>query len=84
MYQLSALQVSLLIAVPVLLGSVGRIPMGILADKYGGRIVFGLLLCLSMIPALGVTLAGSYGSLIGWGLLIGFSGTSFSVGVVLF
>jgi NNP family nitrate/nitrite transporter-like MFS transporter len=81
MYQLSALQTSLLIAVPVLLGSVGRIPMGILADKYGGRIVFGLLLCLSMIPALGVTLAGSYGSLIGWGLLIGFSGTSFSVGV---
>jgi nitrate/nitrite transporter NarK len=34
MYHLSALQTSLLIAVPVLLGSVGRIPIGILADKF--------------------------------------------------
>lgn len=81
MYHLSALQTSLLIAAPVLLGSIGRIPLGILADKYGGRIVFGLLLCFSMIPALGVTSTGSYGSLIAWGLLIGFAGTSFSVGV---
>ncbi len=81
MYHLSAWQTSLLIAVPVLLGSVGRIPMGILADKFGGRIVFGLLLCFCVIPAVGVSWTGSYNSLIGWGLLIGFAGTSFSVGV---
>jgi MFS transporter, NNP family, nitrate/nitrite transporter len=81
MYHLSAWQTSLLIAVPVLLGSVGRIPMGILADKFGGRIVFGLLLCFCVIPAVGVSSTGSYSSLIGWGLLIGFAGTSFSVGV---
>ncbi len=81
MYHLSALQTSLLIAVPVLLGSVGRIPMGILADKFGGRIVFGLLLCFCVIPAVGVSWTGSYSSLIACGLLIGFSGTSFSVGV---
>jgi NNP family nitrate/nitrite transporter-like MFS transporter len=81
MYKLSALQTSLLIAVPVLLGSIGRIPMGILADKFGGRIVFGLLLCFCVIPAAGISLTASYGSLIAWAFLIGFAGTSFSIGV---
>lgn len=81
MYHLTALQTSLLIAVPVLLGSVGRIPMGILADKFGGRIVFGLLLCFCLIPSFGVSFTGSYGTLIAWGFLIGVAGTSFSVGV---
>ena len=80
-YHLSELQTSLLIAVPVLLGSLGRLPMGILADKFGGRIVFGLLLCFCVIPAVGASWSGSYVSLIAWGFLIGFAGTSFSVGV---
>jgi NNP family nitrate/nitrite transporter-like MFS transporter len=81
MYGLSALQTALLIAVPVLLGSIGRLPMGILADRFGGRIVFGLLLLFCLVPAVGISFTGSYAALIGWGLLIGFAGTSFSVGV---
>jgi len=81
LYHLSSFQTSLLIAIPVLLGSIGRMPMGILADKFGGRRVFGLLLCFCLIAALGVGFTGSYLSLIGWALLLGFAGTSFSVGV---
>ncbi len=81
MYGLSAWQTSLLIAVPVLFGSLGRLPMGILADKYGGRLVMGLTLGFSLIPALGASFASSYGSLVAWGLLLGVAGTSFSVGV---
>jgi NNP family nitrate/nitrite transporter-like MFS transporter len=81
MYGLSAFQTSLLIAVPVLLGSIGRLPMGILADKLGGRKVFGLLLLFCLFPALGATFSRSYGALLAWGFLIGFAGTSFSVGV---
>src|ERR1041384_77657 len=81
MYHLTALQTSLLIAVPVLLGSIGRIPMGILADKFGGRVVFGALLVFCLIPALGVSITHSYVTLVAWALLIGFAGTSFSVGV---
>jgi MFS transporter, NNP family, nitrate/nitrite transporter len=81
MYHLTALQTSLLIAVPVLLGSVCRIPMGILADMFGGRVVFGLLLCFCVIPAFGVAFSASYAALIAWGLLIGMAGASFSVGV---
>jgi hypothetical protein len=39
-FLLSATQTALLIAVPVLLGSLARIPMGMLADRFGGRMVF--------------------------------------------
>jgi MFS transporter, NNP family, nitrate/nitrite transporter len=81
MYHLSFLQKSVLIAIPVLLGSVGRLPMGILADKYGGRMVFGLLLLFCLIPAVGASLTNSFASLVAWGFVIGCAGTSFSVGV---
>ena len=80
-YNLSFLQKSVLIAIPVLLGSVGRLPMGILTDKYGGRIVFGLLLLFCLIPAVGASLTNSYMSLVLWGFVVGAAGTSFSVGV---
>jgi NNP family nitrate/nitrite transporter-like MFS transporter len=81
MYHLSFVQKSVLIAVPVLLGSIGRLPMGILADKFGGRTVFGILLLFCLIPAVGASFTSSYASLIAWGLVIGCAGTSFSVGV---
>ena len=81
MYHLSFVQKSMLIAVPVLLGSIGRLPMGILADKFGGRVVFGLLLLFCLVPAIGASFTHSYASLIAWGFVIGCAGTSFSIGV---
>jgi NNP family nitrate/nitrite transporter-like MFS transporter len=81
MYNLTPWQTSMLIAVPVLLGSLGRLPLGILADKFGGRLVFGLLLCFCLLPAIGASFSNSYASLIAWGFLLGFAGMSFSVGV---
>lgn len=81
MYGLSTWQTSMLIAIPVLLGSIGRLPAGILADRFGGRAVFGLLLLFCVIPAIGVSFTHSYNALIAWGFLIGIAGTSFSVGV---
>lgn len=81
MYHLSFLQKSVLIAIPVLLGSVGRLPMGILADKYGGRLIFGVLLVFCLIPAIGASLTHSFASLVAWGFVVGCAGTSFSIGV---
>jgi NNP family nitrate/nitrite transporter-like MFS transporter len=81
MYHLSFVQKSVLIAIPVLLGSVGRLPMGILADKYGGRKVFGLLLLVCLIPAVGASFTTSYVSLLAWSFVIGCAGSSFSVGI---
>src|SRR5438270_2475649 len=43
-YHLTASQTALLIAIPVLLGSLARIPMGILTDRFGGRVVFSVLM----------------------------------------
>ncbi|NSW78801.1 MAG: NarK/NasA family nitrate transporter [Chthonomonadetes bacterium] len=74
-------QAWLLIAAPVLLGSIGRIPMGMLADRYGGRIVFSALLLFVAIPAFMLSRAHTYAEFLFWGLLLGFAGTSFSIGI---
>jgi NNP family nitrate/nitrite transporter-like MFS transporter len=76
-------QIWFVIAVPVLLGSIMRLPMGMLADRFGGRIVFGLLLLFIGLPAVFLSFAGSYDSLLIGGLLLGMAGTSFSVGIAL-
>ncbi|WP_310490347.1 MFS transporter [Chamaesiphon sp. VAR_69_metabat_338] len=78
---LSVTQASVMIAIPVLLGSVGRIPLGLLTDRYGGRIVFSSLLAFTIIPAVALSLNHSYPSLLCWGFLMGLAGTSFAVGV---
>jgi MFS transporter, NNP family, nitrate/nitrite transporter len=78
---LSVTQASVMIAIPVLLGSVGRIPVGILTDRYGGRIVFSILLLFTIVPATALFLDHSYPSLLFWGFLMGMAGTSFAVGV---
>ena len=51
LYNLSATQKSVMIAVPVLLGSLGRLVAGLLADRFGGRNVFSALLVFSAVPA---------------------------------
>src|SRR5881396_2869490 len=69
MFALSATQTALLVAVPVLLGSLARIPMGMLTDRFGGRAVFSALMALAAVPAFLVPRASSYHDL----LLVGFS-----------
>src|SRR5438132_56577 len=54
----------LLTAVPVVLGSLLRVPLGILTDRYGGRIVFSLLLAFSALPAVLFGYAHAYWALI--------------------
>ena len=78
---LSVTQSSVMIAIPVLLGSVGRIPLGLLTDRYGGRIVFSILLAFTIVPAVALSLNHSYPSLLFWGFWMGLAGTSFAVGV---
>ncbi|MBC7900396.1 MAG: NarK/NasA family nitrate transporter [Saprospiraceae bacterium] len=81
LYNLSATEKSLMIAVPVLLGSVGRLFSGILADKYGGRNVFAALLVFSAVPAIAIGFSTSFTQLIVFGLFLGIAGTTFPVGV---
>jgi len=80
LYTLTASQTALLVAVPVLLGSLARLPMGMLTDRFGGRVVFAALLTFSSFAAFVVPLADSYRSLLVAAFLIGMAGSSFSVG----
>jgi NNP family nitrate/nitrite transporter-like MFS transporter len=80
-YQLSAKEKSLMIAIPVLLGALGRIPAGMLADRFGGRRVFSALLLVSAIPAVLIGVSNSYAQLLGFGLFLGLAGATFPVGV---
>ena len=80
LYTLSASQIALLVAVPVLLGSLARLPMGALTDRFGGRAVFSALLAFSSLAAFVVPLTASYASLLLAAFLIGMAGSSFAVG----
>src|SRR5947209_505404 len=80
-YGLSAKAKSLMIAIPVLLGSVGRIPAGMLADRFGGRRVFAALLVLTAIPATAIGFSSSFAQLLWLGLFLGMAGTSFAIGI---
>ncbi len=78
---LTAMQVSIAIAVPVILGSIGRIPLGMLADRFGGRLVFSLTMLASIIPAALLGWVDSYPALLACSFFAGVSLASFAVGV---
>jgi len=79
-FNLSATQAAFLVAVPVLLGSLARLPVGMLADRFGGRIVFSLLMLLCAVPAFLTPLAQTYEQLLFGGFVLGLAGSSFAVG----
>jgi NNP family nitrate/nitrite transporter-like MFS transporter len=80
-YDLSATQKSVMIAVPVLLGSIGRLFSGMLADRFGGRNVMSALLIFSAVPAVAIGFSTSFEQLVIFGLFLGVAGTTFPVGV---
>jgi NNP family nitrate/nitrite transporter-like MFS transporter len=77
---LSAAQKGLMVAVPILSGSVMRIPLGLLSDRFGGRrIGIAMLLALYVPLLIGWRAGTSLGTLIAVGLLLGVAGASFAV-----
>jgi MFS transporter, NNP family, nitrate/nitrite transporter len=80
-YNIDDFGISILIAVPVILGSLARIPMGVLTDRYGGRKVMTILLAFCAIPCIGFQFANSFAAFILWAFLLGMAGSSFAVGV---
>ena len=77
---LSAAQKGLMVAVPILSGSVMRIPLGLLSDRFGGRRVGIAMLLALYLPLLAGWRAGtSLGVLIAVGLMLGVAGASFAV-----
>lgn len=80
---LSAFQEALVVAVPVVVGSAGRIPVGALTDRFGGRVMFSLVSSATIVPVLFLGLAGhrSLAALLVGGFFLGIGGTAFAVGV---
>ena len=80
-FELSSTETALLVAIPVLLGSIARLPMGILADRFGARKVFAILMMAVSAPVFLVPQADSYRTLLITAFFLGLAGSSFSVGV---
>ncbi|MFD8281232.1 MFS transporter [Streptomyces solisilvae] len=80
---LTSFQQSLLVAVPVVVGSLGRIPVGALTDRFGGRAMFPIVSAATVVPVLHLGLAGhsSLAALLVGGFFLGIGGTAFAVGV---
>jgi len=79
--QLNETQFGLLAATPVLTGSLIRLPLGLLTDKFGGRIVFFILMLVCVLPIYMISLATEYWHFLVLGLFVGLAGGSFSVGI---
>jgi NNP family nitrate/nitrite transporter-like MFS transporter len=81
---LSSTEASILVATPILVGALGRIVVGALTDRYGGRVMFIAVSLASIVPVLAVGAAGSAGSyplLVAFGFFLGIAGTIFAVGI---
>jgi len=80
---LTPFQQALLVAVPVVVGSLGRIPVGALTDRFGGRVMFPIVSLATVVPVLYLGLFGhsSLAALLVGGFFLGIAGTAFAVGV---
>jgi MFS transporter, NNP family, nitrate/nitrite transporter len=78
---LNQTEFGLLVAVPVLTGSISRPFLGICTDRYGGRSVFALTMLGSAVCAFALPHAGTYLALLALGLGLGLAGGTFAIGV---
>lgn len=78
---LSPFQVSLLVAVPALIGALARIPIGAMTDRYGGRVMFTAVTAVTIAPVLFLAVTDAYPMLLVGGFLLGLGGASFAVGI---
>lgn len=81
MLHLSETQFGLLASTPVLTGSLVRLPLGLLADRFGGRLVFFVLMLVCVLPIYLISHATEYWQFLLLGLFVGLAGGSFSVGI---
>ncbi|MCW2847616.1 MAG: NarK/NasA family nitrate transporter [Marmoricola sp.] len=80
---LSESDVALMVAVPVVVGSLGRIVVGALTDKLGGRLMFPVVSAVTILPILFLAFFAldSYALILVGGFFLGIAGTAFAVGV---
>lgn len=80
-FSINQFQLSMLLAIPVILGALGRIPLGVLTDKYGGKAMFVITSFLTAIPVIVLSFSDSYQQFIVAAAFLGLGGASFAIGI---
>ncbi|KAA9394202.1 NarK/NasA family nitrate transporter [Kocuria coralli] len=81
---LGAGQTSILVAMPILVGAVARVPVGALTDRYGGRVMFTAILGITAPLVLLTAFVGqmdNFGLLVLVSFFLGIAGTVFAIGI---
>ena len=78
---LNETQFGILVATPVLTGSLIRLPLGMWTDKFGGRIVFFVLMLATVVPIWLISYATEFWHFLVIDLFVGLAGGSFTVGI---
>ena len=78
---LNETEFGLLVATPILTGSLVRLPLGLLTDRYGGRVVYLIQMILVAISTYGLAFADQYWQYLAIGLCVGLAGGSFAIGI---
>ena len=78
---LNETQFGILVATPVLTGSLIRLPLGIWTDRFGGRPVFFILMLSTILPIWMISYATEFWQFLVIGLFVGVAGGSFTVGI---
>ncbi len=80
-YDFSKAEMGWLIGLPVLTGAVMRLPAGMLTDRFGGRIMFTVMMLLTAAAAFADSYADSFSGFVLGGLGFGLAGSTFAVGI---
>ncbi len=78
---LNETEFGLLTSMPVLVGSLIRLPLGLWGDRFGGRLIFFLVMIATVIPIYLIQYATKYWHFLVVGLFVGLAGGTFSVGI---
>lgn len=81
MFKWSPVQIGWLLGVPVLVGSVLRLPVGMLTDKFGGKWMMTAILFFCAIPMFLLSQVNSFASFLVLSFGFGIAGSSFAAGV---
>jgi NNP family nitrate/nitrite transporter-like MFS transporter len=79
--RLSEAEFGLLLGMPILSGSIARVPLGVWAQRFGGRRVFAAAMALAAPAVYLVSLAESYAQLLLGGFAMGIAGGAFAAGI---
>src|SRR3990172_13422652 len=80
-FRWNSVQVGWLFGIPILSGAIFRFPIGMLTDKFGGKVIFTSLLILCSIPMFLLSYANDYTIFAILSFIFGLTGASFACGI---